>query len=145
MPSSALVESRELVVHRGPLKVLDKATISINKGEVVAIVGPNGSGKSTIIESMAGIISPRSGGVIWKSDSGGQIIVRDSYGNRNAPPPFGLTLQKDGICGDETVMERLRSVISVSGFDSVEHKELELLELWGLSHRSRERVSHLSG
>ena len=145
MPSSALVESRELVVHRGPLKVLDKATISINEGEVVAIVGPNGSGKSTIIESMAGIISPRSGGVIWKSDSGGPIIVRDSYGNRNAPPPFGLTLQKDGICGDETVIERLRSVISVSGFGSVEHKALELLELWGLSHRSKDRVAHLSG
>ena len=145
MSSSALVETKQLVVHRGPLKVLDKATISINEGEVIALVGPNGSGKSTIIESMAGIISLRGGDVIWKSDSGRRIVVRDSDGNRNAPPPFGLTLQKDGICGDETVIERVKSVISASGFDSVDNKALELLGYWGLSHRSKDRVAYMSG
>lgn len=145
MASSALVESRELVVRRGPIKVLDKATISINEGDVVSLVGANGAGKSTIIESLAGIISLREGRVIWKSDSGRRIIVRDSDGNRNAPPPFGLTLQKDGICGDETVIERVKSVISISGFDSIEEKAHELLDYWGLSHRSEDRVAHLSG
>ncbi|MEC7757116.1 MAG: ATP-binding cassette domain-containing protein [Candidatus Thermoplasmatota archaeon] len=145
MASSALVESRELVVRRGPIKVLDKVTISINEGDVVSLVGANGAGKSTIIESLAGIISLREGRVIWKSDSGRRIIVRDSDGNRNAPPPFGLTLQKDGICGDETVIERVKSVISISGFDSIEEKAHELLDYWGLSHRSEDRVAHLSG
>ena len=145
MASSALVESRELVVRRGPIKVLDKATISINEGDVISLVGANGAGKSTIIESLAGIISLREGRVIWKSDSGRRIVVRDSDGNRNAPPPFGLTLQKDGICGDETVIERVKSVISISGFDSIEEKAHELLDYWGLSHRSKDRVAHLSG
>ena len=145
MVSSVLVESRELVVHRGPIKVLDKSTISINEGDVVSIKGANGSGKSTIIESLAGIISLREGCVIWKSDSGRRIIVRDSDGNRNAPPPFGLTLQKDGICGDEIVIERVKSVISISGFDSIDEKAHELLDYWGLSHRSKDRVAHLSG
>ena len=145
MVSSVLVESRELVVHRGPIKVLDKATISINEGDVISIVGANGSGKSTIIESLAGIISLREGCVIWKSDSGRRIIVRDSDGNRNAPPSFGLTLQKDGICGDEIVIERVKSVISISGFDSIDEKAHELLDYWGLSHRSKDKVAHLSG
>ena len=76
MASSALVESRELVVRRGPIKVLDKATISINEGDVISLVGANGAGKSTIIESLAGIISLREGRVIWKSDSGRRIVVR---------------------------------------------------------------------
>ena len=145
MTSVALVECRELVVHRGPLRVLDKTTISINEGEVVALTGANGSGKSTIIESMAGIISLREGEVIWKSDLAGRILVRDSKGNRNAPPPFGLTLQKDGISGDETLIERVKTIISISGFESSDERALELLHHWGLGHRSDDKVAHLSG
>ena len=132
-------------VYRGPHKVLSSATVSLHGGEVVAIIGENGSGKSTLIESFVGILPLRSGEVSWSTRSGGQRLVRDSDGRRNAPPPMGLTLQRDGMCGEQTVIERLSSALSVAGLFPNRSRLLELLEEWGLSHRLDSRVAHISG
>ncbi len=47
----------------GPLKALNGVSLSINKGEFVAVVGPSGSGKSTLINMITGIDRPTSGEV----------------------------------------------------------------------------------
>ena len=144
MPNSTLAEVRGVSVHRGPNKVLESASVSIRMGEVVAVMGENGSGKSTLIEAFAGIIPLREGEVVWTSELG-KAVIRDSEGRRNAPPAMGLTLQRDGICGDEKVSERLAVALSVAGISPEKNQISQLLEKWGLSHRSDERVSHLSG
>jgi len=142
--SEILARVKGIEVHRGPSKVLGGVSASLGCGEVVAVVGENGSGKTTLIEAFAGILPLRSGEVIWY-EGGGSIAVRDSEGRRNPPPPMGLTLQKGGICGDETVSERLLVSLSVSGISSEDEQILDLLDQWGLRHRSQDRVSHLSG
>ena len=144
MPNSTLAEVLGVSVHRGPNKVLERASVSLGMGEVVAVMGENGSGKSTLIEAFAGIISLREGEVVWTSESG-KVVIRDSEGRRNAPPAMGLTLQRDAICGDEKVSERLAAALSVAGISPENDQLSELLEKWGLSHRSDERVAHLSG
>ena len=72
-------------------------------------------------------------------------LVRDSDGRRNSLPPMGLTLQKNGISGEETVEERIKTVLTVSGCEFDDIKVLELLDCWGLKHRVSDRVSQLSG
>jgi len=42
---------------------LDNASLSINEGEIVAIVGPSGAGKTTLVDILLGVISPDSGSV----------------------------------------------------------------------------------
>ena len=143
MPNSTLAEVRGVRIHRGHNEVLRDASISIGTGEVLAVTGENGSGKSTLIEAFAGILPLREGEVIWFSESG-DLVLRDSEGRRNSPPAMGLTLQKDGICGDETVSERLSLALSVAGVDPQPNRINALLGAWGLSHRSNERVSQLS-
>ena len=139
-----LAQAKGIDVHRGPSKVLEGASVSLGAGEVVSVMGENGSGKTTLIEAFAGILPLRSGEIIW--NGGDQsILVRDSDGRRNPPPPMGLTLQKGGICGDETVSERLATSLSVAGISPREEQVLDLLGHWGLRHRSKDRVSHLSG
>jgi len=139
-----LAQAKGIDVHRGASKVLEGASVSLGAGEVVSVMGENGSGKTTLIEAFAGILPLRSGEIIW--NGGDQsILVRDSDGRRNPPPPMGLTLQKGGICGDETVSERLATSLSVAGISSREEQVLDLLGHWGLRHRSKDRVSHLSG
>ena len=144
MSNSTLAELRKASVHRGRHKVLSGVSASIGMGEVVAVTGENGSGKSTLIETFAGIIPLREGEVAWYSESG-QIVIRDSEGRRNPPPAMGLTLQKDGFCGDETVSERLSLALSVAGFTPDKDRISGLLENWGLVHRSNERIAQLSG
>ena len=91
-------------VRRGPRTVLRDVDFRLQGGEVVTLEGPNGSGKTTLLESCAGILPLTSGSVTWR-DGQAEVVVRDSEGRRNKPPPMGLTLQSDGMCGEETVEE----------------------------------------
>ena len=124
--------------------MLDGVSETLCQGEVVAIMGENGSGKTTLIEAFAGLIPLRSGDVIWSEDEN-SIVVRDSQGRRNQPPSMGLTLQKGGVCGDETVMERISVSLSVAGIEHSDDQIMELLSQWGLEHRANDRLAHLSG
>ena len=129
MSSPTMARAVDLVVHRGPQQVLDGVSETICQGEVVAIMGENGSGKTTLIEAFAGLIPLRSGDVIWSEDDN-SIVVRDSQGRRNQPPSMGLTLQKGGVCGDETVMERISVSLSVAGIEHNDHQIMELLKMY---------------
>ena len=144
MSLSPLAQVKGIEVHRGLSKVLEGVSVNLGAGEVVSVMGDNGSGKTTLIEAFAGILPLRSGEVIWH-EGDESILVRDSDGRRNPPPPMGLTLQRGGICGDETVSERLAVSLSVAGISSREEQLLELLGHWGIRHRSKDRVAHLSG
>ena len=48
----------------GDLEVLQDISLSVEKGEVVAIIGPSGSGKSTLAKHMNAILLP-SGGKVY--------------------------------------------------------------------------------
>jgi len=41
--------------------VLQKITLSVQKGEILAIVGPNGSGKTTLLKNISGVLTPDAG------------------------------------------------------------------------------------
>ncbi len=52
-----LVSLRDVSKSYGPLRVLDKVNVSIERGDRIAVVGPNGAGKSTLIRIIAGVES----------------------------------------------------------------------------------------
>ena len=140
-----MLQTAGIEVHRGSRVVLKDADFSLERGQVVALAGPNGSGKTTLLEACAGILPLTSGSVIWRTDGDEERVVRDSDGRRNEPPPMGLTLQSDGMCGEETVEERLLVSLSVSGRNSDGNTVSQMLSEWGLEHRRADRVSQLSG
>jgi len=140
-----MLQAAGIEVHRGSRVVLKDANFLLERGEVVALAGPNGSGKTTLLEVCAGILPLTSGSVIWRTDGNEERVVRDSDGRRNKPPPMGLTLQSDGMCGEETVEERLLASLSVSGRSSDGNTVSQMLSEWGLEHRRADRVSQLSG
>ncbi|WP_260349825.1 ABC transporter ATP-binding protein [Alloyangia mangrovi] len=50
--AEALLSVSDLTVHRGPAKILDRVSLSLAKGETLALVGESGAGKSTIATAL---------------------------------------------------------------------------------------------
>ena len=60
-PESAILEVRDLSVSYGAVNAVRGASLRVAEGEVVALIGANGAGKSTILNTLSGVIRPRSG------------------------------------------------------------------------------------
>jgi branched-chain amino acid transport system ATP-binding protein len=57
---------RDLDLHYGDAQALDKVSLDVPAGEIVAIVGANGAGKSSLIRTIAGIEKRTSGKILFK-------------------------------------------------------------------------------
>ncbi len=118
-----LLGVKNLTVLRGTRKILNKINFNLNQGDILILEGENGCGKSTLIEAIAKIIPTQSGKIDLNSS-------------------FGLTLQKNGINGDELVSERLTyAMMSANGDPSDVNS---VLKHWDFTHRKSDLVSHLS-
>jgi branched-chain amino acid transport system ATP-binding protein len=51
----------DLVVRWGAVTALDGVSLSVGRGEMVALVGPNGAGKSTLVQALSGLVRPAGG------------------------------------------------------------------------------------
>ncbi len=58
-----MIEVRDLVVRYGPAVALDRVSLSVGEGELVALIGANGAGKSTLVNTLSGILDPAAGTV----------------------------------------------------------------------------------
>jgi ABC-type sugar transport system ATPase subunit len=69
--SAAFLEARELVKEFPGQRALNKANLSIRRGEVHGLLGHNGAGKSTLIKCLAGVHQPDSGEILID----GEVVV----------------------------------------------------------------------
>lgn len=60
-----MLELKNINVAYGYLQVIWDVSFKINEGEIVAILGPNGAGKTTTLKSIAGLLKPKSGSIIF--------------------------------------------------------------------------------
>ena len=61
MSEPPLIEARGIVRHFGHVQALKGADISVNRGEIVALIGDNGAGKSTLVRILSGSDRPNEG------------------------------------------------------------------------------------
>ena len=145
MPSpSPLVLRNVQRVYRGEagdLPILRGANLSLEAGEIVALVAPSGAGKSTLLH-VAGLLDRPDGGSVLVNgqdagslpDAGRTAVRRDT---------IGFVYQFHHLLGEFTALENVvlpQMIAGRSRRDAVAHA-LELLEAFGLSSR----VEHLPG
>ncbi|MEI6239444.1 MAG: ABC transporter ATP-binding protein [Planctomycetia bacterium] len=58
-----LLEVDDLEAGYGPIRALDRVSLTVDEGELVAIIGANGAGKTTLLMAISGVIPSRGGGV----------------------------------------------------------------------------------
>ena len=61
----AALENVTLTLGEPGVTILEKVTFAVAPGEAVCLVGPSGGGKSTILNLLAGLVTPTSGAVLW--------------------------------------------------------------------------------
>jgi len=59
---------RDLDLYYGDAQALDRVSLEVPRGAIVAIVGANGAGKSSLIRTIAGIEVPRSGAISFNGE-----------------------------------------------------------------------------
>jgi branched-chain amino acid transport system ATP-binding protein len=65
---SALLRADKLELAYGELSACRGLSIVVNEGEIVALIGANGAGKSTTLRAIAGLLTPRSGSIIFRGE-----------------------------------------------------------------------------
>ena len=68
MTQAPLLELRGVSKHFGAVQALKDVDLTINPGEIVALVGANGAGKSTLVKSVAGIHQVSGGTILWNGE-----------------------------------------------------------------------------
>ncbi len=61
-----LLELTDISVRYGAVVALDKVSVGVEKGEVVAVMGPNGAGKSTVLKAVMGLAPVVRGSIHWR-------------------------------------------------------------------------------
>ena len=142
-PSKLAVETKNLSISWGDLKVLNKINLKLTEGEKLAIVGPSGSGKSTILKILAGLILPTEGELKIFGEK--QTYLRL---DQNNPPDVRLVFQNPALLGSLTIEENVGFILNRNKDLSKKfiHKIVsECLEEVGLFNVGNKLPNELSG
>ena len=87
----------------GEQLVLDKVSLSVEKGEILAIVGKSGCGKSTLMQHLLGLVTPWAGRVIFHDYD----IWSSPEAMKRARRRWGVTFQSGALLGNLTILENV--------------------------------------
>ena len=69
MSEEALLKVSNIDAFHGSFQALWDVSLSVNPGEIVAIIGANGSGKSTLIDTISGFVHPAKGSIEFEGNN----------------------------------------------------------------------------
>ena len=64
--ATALLEVQDLRVAYGEVEALHGISFTVNRGEIVTLIGANGAGKTTTMKTIAGVLKPRAGRLLYE-------------------------------------------------------------------------------
>jgi putative ABC transport system ATP-binding protein len=128
-----------------PLRALDRVSIRIDAGELVAILGPSGSGKSTLLQLMGTLDRPTSGSVRVTGFSVETLDDREVSALRATR--VGFVFQQFFLSEYQRVIDNVGDGLLYAGVPLPIRREraLDALERVGLGARALARPTQLSG
>ena len=135
-----LLEVAGVVAGYGETEILHGVSLTVGDGEIVTIIGPNGCGKSTLMKTVVGLITPRSGQIRFR---GGDIAGRAT--ERIVRSGLCYVPQSANVFPSLTIRENLEMGAFVRR-DDCRARIAEMLELFpDLAERPQQKAGNLSG
>ncbi|MGE6515623.1 ABC transporter ATP-binding protein [Lysinibacillus sphaericus] len=128
-------------------EILKGISLSLNKGEVTALVGASGSGKSTLLTIAAGLQPTSEGQVIFEGKN--MMSLSAEQVRQVRASKFGFVFQFAHLVPFLTVEEQLMLMLDVSETTLKKHEQKgeihRILKLVGMDHRKNAYPTSLSG
>ena len=141
LPSAGRIELRDVAfsypADRGTrLLALDGVDLTVEPGEIVALIGPNGSGKSTLLRLIAGLLSPDRG-----------TATLDGRPIDGPDPRVGLVFQEPRLLPWRTTAANIAYPLELAGVDRKERdaRVAAVLRTVGIERAGAQIPSQLSG
>jgi len=135
---TAMLELQDVHTYYGQIHALKGLNLTVNQGEIVALIGGNGAGKTTTLRTVSGMMKPKHGQVIYEGQSIGGVPAHTILGRGMSHVPEGrrifpqLSVRENLEVGAYTVTDR--AVV-----------EERIQEGFALFPRLKERETQLGG
>ena len=139
-----MIETKDLKISFGELKVLKGITQTIKQGEKVVIIGPSGSGKSTFLRCLNLLETPDSGSILFE----GNNITSKNADINLVRRQMGMVFQHFNLFPHLTVLKNITLApvkLKLLSQNQANEKAMELLERIGLADKANVYPSTLSG
>ncbi|HOI74597.1 MAG TPA: ABC transporter ATP-binding protein [Syntrophales bacterium] len=146
---TTLIETVDLMkiydVGDSPVHALDGVSVTIDRGEFVAVMGPSGSGKSTFMNVIGCLDRPTSGEYRFDGMDVSRLDPDELAEIRNRK--IGFVFQGFNLLSRSTALENAELPMLYSSIPAGERKKraLDALRLLGLEGREHHRPNQLSG
>ena len=135
----AMLEVKDLQVFYDNIQALKGISLEINEGEVVSIIGANGAGKTTTLQTISGLISPKSGSINFE----GKNLLKEKA-NNICKLGIAQVLEGRRIFSQLAVKDNLK-LGQFTVKDSVENKEKDRANFYKIFPRMSERKNQSAG
>ncbi|MCX8567436.1 MULTISPECIES: ABC transporter ATP-binding protein [Hyphomicrobiales] len=137
MTAKTLLDIRGVETYYGNIRALNGVNVSVNEGEIVALIGANGAGKSTLMMTIFGSPRARRGTINFAGTDITEMPTHEIARMRIAQSPEGRR-----IFPRMTVMENLQMGASL---DNLKHYDEDVEKVFALFPRLKERISQRGG
>lgn len=139
-----MIDIKNLTKSFGQNEVLKGIDLSIERGEVVAIIGPSGSGKSTFLRCMNLLETPTSGEVIFNGNS---LTAKDTK-LEQLRQNMGMVFQNFNLFPHKKVIDNILlapTLLKKGNNSDLQQTAMTLLDKVGLADKADAYPSQLSG
>ena len=128
-----------------PVHAVNGVSLTVDKGEFVAVIGPSGSGKSTLLNIIGGLDQPTTGEVIVGGHDLNDMSSKELTIFRREH--IGFVFQSFNLIPVLTASENMEFVMLLLGYDKKrrDKRVLELAKEVGLEEKLNTKPSELSG